>query len=270
LSPDGRYIAYSALATDPGKGTGRYAVSLAVPDQHIYILSTDGSGRETELVKGANINEYPVWMPDSSRILFVSNRSGGGFGLWSVGVKDGQMTESPAPVRTSITGRVQLVGMTAKGSLYYIPPRAEGSGTDVFVARIDPSTGKAFDPVVRPIDNFSGRNLSPAWSPDERFIAFMRQRPVENTFNNPEAFEVVVYDCEKGTEKEYPGITYIDGSTPPIWFHDGKGLLVRRNYDGGQMFRIDMESGEYRSIEATSHSAFPSGWRKALLAPDNP
>jgi len=269
LSPDGRYIAYSALAADPGKVTNRYATSPEVADQHIYILAADGSGREKELVKGANINENPVWMPDSSRILFVSNRSGSGFGLWSVGVKDGEMTESPAPVRTSITGRVRLVGMTAKGSLYYMPPRTEGAGTDVFFARIDPSTGRVADPLIRPLDNFSGWNRSPSWSPDGRYIAFMRRRPGENILNSQDAFALVVYDSEKGTEKEYPGMTYLDGVTAPIWFHDGKSLLVRRNYDGGQLFQVNLDTAEFRSVEANVHSLFPAGWRKAVLSPDN-
>jgi len=257
VSPDGQYIAYSALAEDPGKPpTPSYLRAPGAPPdpQHIYILRADGSQPETELVKGANINENPVWTPDGKRILFVSNRSGS-FALWSAGIENGKAVDSPSLVRANITGRITPIGMTRAGSFYYIPEGANGAGTDIFLAELDPSNGKVRGPIVRPVENLVDWNRSPAWSPDRKFIAFKRRRPGNDP--NPDAFDLVVHDLDAGVDRTFTD-SRLDGG-PPVWFHDGKSVLTWRNYDVRPLSRVDIQTGALRSVEAMAHATLPTG-----------
>jgi Tol biopolymer transport system component len=269
ISPDGRYVAYSAFAVDPGRRIPRYPPLSPEPDQHIYVLPADGLGQETLVVKGANVNESPLWTPDGTRLVFVSNRSGTGFGLWSVGVKDGKITDSPAPVQTTVAGRIRPISITDKGALYFVPEQQNGTGFDIFLAQIDASTLRATGPLVRLVDNFAERNRAPSWSPNGKAVAFMRQRVENFNPNDPNAFALFVYNTETGIEKEYRGTTYLDPAMPPVWSHDGKSLLVRRRYDGGQLNRVDPESGEFKSVTAMLHSRLPTGWQSVALSPDD-
>ena len=70
LSPDGKFIAYSAKAAQGSPGS------------YIYIISADGA-TETIATKTAGINEAPIWAPDGSQLLFISDRSGSS-SLWSL------------------------------------------------------------------------------------------------------------------------------------------------------------------------------------------
>jgi Tol biopolymer transport system component len=274
VSPDGRYVAYSALAVDPGKPDPsepalRYPQQTPEPlDQHIYVIPADASGPETELVKGANINEAPVWTPDGTRILFVSNRSAIGFRLFSLGVKDGKAMSSPSLVNTSVSERIVPIGMTDKGSFYYLSPRSGGAGTDVFSAQIDSNTGRVRGPVVRPIDNFEDWNSSPSLSPDGTSIAFMRRRPESTNAFGQDSIDLVVYNELERKERTHR-YTWLDPSTPPVWSHDGKSVLVRRRYDGGLLLRVNVDTGETRQIESEAHALLPSGWQRAVLSPDD-
>ncbi len=58
ISPDGRYVAYAALAVPPQSNSRR----LESTDRHIYVIASDGSS-ESEVVGGTSINEAPVWTP---------------------------------------------------------------------------------------------------------------------------------------------------------------------------------------------------------------
>ncbi|HSP66800.1 MAG TPA: hypothetical protein VLN48_03665, partial [Bryobacteraceae bacterium] len=120
LSPDGRYIAYSAPCR---KDT---------PETCIYVLSADGT-TQTELVRG-DMNRGPVWTPDGSHILFNSNRSGS-FGLWSVPVRDGKRAGVPSLLRPE-TGSTGSIGISHSGRYYY---SYQAGLSQVFVAEMDPA-----------------------------------------------------------------------------------------------------------------------------------
>ncbi len=80
LSPDGRFIAYSALAQNPSKPPPAAPEST---NQRLYVLAADGSGETEVTTTSTAIDESPMWTPDGSTLLFESNRTGT-WDLWAL------------------------------------------------------------------------------------------------------------------------------------------------------------------------------------------
>ncbi len=66
ISPDGKAVAFTVTSIDLTQNTK--------PEQ-IYVVPVDG-GPARQVTTQGNKNERPRWMPDSKRLLFVSDRSG--------------------------------------------------------------------------------------------------------------------------------------------------------------------------------------------------
>ena len=233
LSPDGRFIAYSALENQDSENS------------HIYLLAADGSS-EKELVGGSGVNEAPVWTPDGSGILFLSDRSGT-FDLWKVAVGGPQSNSAPSRLRAGV-GKIHPIGMTRSGSLFYVSHR----GTEnVFLADLDAGTKKVGAPLVRLSDNFAGSNRGPAWSPDGKFIAFKRR-----TSGNRPGYGLVIRSIETGQERIYASGRLVGVPARPLWSRDGKSLLLamadrqeRISYQ-----RLDRNSGDFAEVLAPDAS----------------
>ena len=74
MSPDGRYIAYSAQQE---KGSKRH---------DIFIVAGDGSYDE-RIVSDRYDDTQPIWTPDGKGICFISDRMMGTKDLWSIPLK---------------------------------------------------------------------------------------------------------------------------------------------------------------------------------------
>ena len=226
LSPDGLYIAYSAFAlTD-------------VKVRNIYVISADGSGPETVLVKGPNRNEAPIWTPDGKQILFGSDRSSP-FGLWSIAVQDGRATGVPALVRQETQWIVPL-GMSRSGTYYYLQFRNRFE--EVFLADLGRNGVRPPRPST-PTESSLG--MRPAWSPDGKLVAFGRQRP------NSTVWDVVVRSDDTGEEKVYSRAGFAAGYQT-IWFHDSKGFLAWVGEGQGNnrsLYRVDVASKEWKFLQ---------------------
>jgi len=228
LSPNGRWIAYSALERQDSENS------------HIYLLAADGSS-EKELIGGSGVNEAPVWTPDGSGILFLSDRSGT-FDLWKVAI--GWV---PSKV-TADVGKIHPIGLTRSGSLFYVSHR----GTEnVFLADLESDARKVGAPLVRLSDNFAGSNRGPAWSPDGKFIAFKRR-----TSGNRPGYDLVIRSIETGQERIYASSRLVGVPARPLWSRDSKSLLLamadrqeRISYQ-----RLDRNSGEFTEVLAPDTS----------------
>ncbi len=197
VSPDGRFIAYSAIPPDV------FLPARRGPSQeHLYVIPALG-GPEEAVVANASLNRTAVWSPDGSKLLYMSNVSGT-WDLWTVAVGDGRATAAPALVRKSI-GDSFALGVTPSGRLHYYQGHA-----GIMQSLIVP----VGSPAAVPVDLIGSK---PTWSPDGASVALVRRRP-------PDANEIdiVVKNVASGAERVYSH----DGMLgfPMLWFRDG-GLL---------------------------------------------
>ncbi len=227
FSPDGRYIVYSSPPKEDS------------PNRDVFVLALDGS-REIPLIQDPADDYALDWSPDGSRILFASDRTGS-FDLWSISVRDGKPQGSPELVRKDI-GPVKSIGFTAKGSLYYGVPN---STNDVYIAKLDPETGRLLSPPKPAPQRFSGSNDWPAWSPDGRYLAYISRRgPIQYPLwqNVSDAQVIVIYSVETGQERELS--PKVNRYIRLRWSPDGRALATRSGSKGRGLYRIDARTGE--------------------------
>lgn len=236
VSPDGRYIVYSALSTNPKTATA----SPDSTDQHIYILAADGSSPEMELIKTAGINDRPVWTPDGTHILFTSDRSGS-VGLWSIAVQNGKGAGSASLVMAG-TGTIFPLGITRTGSYRY--SLRENTIEQVSILEIG-SGANAQGRAARISESFVG--VRPTWSPDGKSVAFKRHHP-----GSTDAYDLVFHSLETGDERTYLTSLGTTGNGQVAWFHDGSSMMtgIRRADGSGAFYRIDLKSGEFKELPA--------------------
>jgi Tol biopolymer transport system component len=158
LSPDGKYIAGSYLPREDSA------------NKDIFLLSVE-RGRETKLVEHPADDVLIGWSPDGRQVLFTSDRTGS-IGIWTVHVSDGKAMGTPEFVRGNM-GNIQPLGMTRDGKLYY---GISTGSSDVFVASIDPATGKVLAPPAKAIRKYETFNSTPDWSPDGQFLVCRSSR----------------------------------------------------------------------------------------------
>jgi Tol biopolymer transport system component len=229
VSPDGRFIAYSALAVSPSSQSG----PINPTDQNIYILASDGSVQNT-VVQGTNINHSPQWTPDGTRLLFLSNRRGNGFDLWSVVVQSGRAASEPPSLLRELSGTTNAIGMTRQGSFYYMNTQTESD--DIFAVDLNPSTAKVLSPPTRVPLNLVGSNRGPSWSPDGNFLAFKRRHSGTST-----SYDLVIQSLKTKQEQTITtGFTM--GGRAVQWFHHSNEVL----HPGG--WRINLETKEVKQI----------------------
>lgn len=238
FSPDGRYIAYAVLATNPKQPAPTAADS---PDMHIYVLAADGS--ETEVVKTAGANRIPVWTPDGAHIVFTSNLSGK-TDLWSVTVRDGKADGSPSLVMKDV-GNIRPAGMTRSGAFYF---RKTTEGVEqASVVELAPGG------MSRVVESFVG--INPTWSPDGKSVAFKRH---STKFND--AFDVVVRS--PAVEERVFTNTGINNANPPRWLHKKTGFLTIAD-DAWQF--VDLQNGTFTQVAQRG----PLRSAVAALAPED-
>jgi Tol biopolymer transport system component len=229
--PDGRYIVYSFPPREDS------------PNRDVFVLPVDGS-RETPLIEHPADDYALDWSPDGGKILFASDRTGS-YGVWSISVRDGKPQGPPELVRKD-TGPIRSMGFTEEGSLYY----SVQSGTnDVYIAKLDPETGRLLAPPKPATHRFSGSNDWPAWSRDGRYLAYVSRRgprgdpPWQNVSDSQ---VVVIRSVETGQEREL---------SPKLnryfrlgWSPDGRALATHASSKGRGLYRIDARTGELTAL----------------------
>ena len=223
FSPDGRYIVYDF----PQKENS--------PERDISLLSTDGS-REITLVKHPADDFVLGWAPDGKNILFASDRTGTLSALL-IAVADGKPQGAPELIKPDI-GRFSTMGFTRDGSFYY---HFGGEFIrDVYFAKLDPETGETLVPPKRAIKSFEGYNMTPDYSPDGKYLAYIRR------FQRSDV--LCIHSLETGQEREfYPKLKQI---VRPRWSPDCSSILVTGKDFNNRwgIYQIDTQTGDVTSI----------------------
>ena len=214
LSPDGRFIAYH-------DADDRDAPS------DLFLLATDGS-REVRIEHPAG-DSGPHFAPDGSGVVFFSNR-GGARNLWFLPVTDGRPAGDPRIVWADIGPYGRALAFTENGSVYY---SFASTDWEIYTADLDLSEGHVGEPTL--LERRNGEmNNAPAFSPDGRFLAHLRDR----------GRRLVLRELDGGTEREFPSLAYL--LAPAIdWCPDGSAAIVTGylNEATATAFRVDLRRG---------------------------
>jgi len=224
-SPDDRFV----VAEYPvEEDSGRY---------DLFLVATGGGGT-TPLVDHPANDRLLGWLPQTDYVLFLSDRSGD-WDLWGIRVGDDGVPDEPVALKRGV-GNIESLGFTDDGSLVfylYIIRQA------AFLAPFNAATGQIDMAAGEPL---LGSVARPAWSPDGRYLALVRQ---ETGPGGPGWLEssVVLRDLATGVERALaPQLDPI----VPHWFPDGSSILVaasereRPATTGRRLYRIDVGTGE--------------------------
>jgi len=230
FSPDGRYIVYDLPPKEASSA------------RDIFLLSADGS-REIPLVQHPADDFAPVWMPDGTGVVFVSDRAGSP-GLWMVKVSDGKPEAAPQLVKADV-GQMWPMGFARNGSLYY---GLHTATEDIYLASLDSDRRKLAGEPIQLAKRFAGSNYSPDWSPDGRFLAYASARgpvPEEVYAEMSYAGTPTIVIRSLDTEQERDLTPKLRSFTKLYWAPDGRSFIVRGQDLRGVwgIFRVDAQSG---------------------------
>ena len=232
LSPDGRYVAY---------------------DLHgdIFLMAVHGT-HEAALVEHPANDFNPIWTPDGNRILFTSDRTGT-FGTWVLSVMDGNPQGVPELLRADM-GKTWPVRFARGDSYFY---GVETTMQDVYIAELDPETGKVTAPPSQASRRLVGANRWPEWSHDGKLLAF-----ASNLSPGAQGLTALsILSLETGKQEELsPRMTFISRLR---WSPDGRSILAsgRDERGRGGLYRIDAQTGDVSPVLQSGGRRFP--WESA-------
>jgi Tol biopolymer transport system component len=227
LSPDGAWLAYDEpSATDGVK-------------RDIAVLDTR-TGVEHTVVQHPADDLFPVWTPLGESLVFASSRTGS-LGLWMVDVNQGSAAGEPRLLKDDI-GRMWPLGFSSAGTFFFT---ARSGYVDVFTATVDTAAGTAIS-APRPVSRrMVGSNISPAWSPDGRQLAYVSEL---REGGDRQSRALVVRDWRSDDEHLLmPDMRFFIG---PRWSHDGRRVLVKGADGSGRwgLHTIDLADGAANAV----------------------
>jgi len=236
FSPGNQYITYA------------HQQESGSENNDIFLLELNGTRKGRIVTDPANdIN--PLWTPDGSGIIFISDRLGTK-DIWSIQLNNGVPAGEAEIVKTNLGERTYLMGVTNDESVYYSNLSAR---EDVFITKLDFMSGEILSEPQKISSTSVERNNKPVWSPDGRYIAYCEWTGRQNNSLGYQ-YGFVIYDSETGNSHDLVTDLYGSGGNywlQPQWSPDGKSLLIhgRTGKDKLQgFFLVDINTGERTSV----------------------
>ena len=226
FSPNGYYFVYD------------FPPEEYSPDFDIFLMSTNG-GHEISLVEHPTNDKVLGWAPDGKNILFASNRTGI-FNTFVIQVADGKPLGTPKLIMKGIGGKMNPKGFTQKGSFYYSILQG---GSDVYIAKLDPETGKILTSPKKVIKHFEGSNYTPYYSPNGKYLAYLSIRNRQGIIG--------IHNFETGEDREFSLSKYnITRARGFRWSQDCSSILAmgRDNKVRFGIFRINVQTGNVTPV----------------------
>ncbi len=218
FSPDGSFVAYSSAGD-------------------IFTVASDG--KKTRVVEHPAADTSPLWSPDGSQIVFLSNRTGPP-SLWMIPVTGGAPSGEASQV-TAVPERFMPLSISRSGALFYI---SGDPGSDVYTAELD-ANGNALTPAMA-TSLLVNSTRGGVWSPDGQALAYLVPSPLGT----------VIRIRSGMTGQDRPVRTEIPISGGVKWFPDGQSLLVPSRKAGVAnsllgFYRVNISSGSAELLHAT-------------------
>lgn len=234
ISPDGNWMVF---AWD-GPGTVNY---------DIFIKNLETS-ELVQLTSGGAIDTDPIWSPDGSHIAFYRN--------------DGEnITVQSVNIETGFTNRVananqipDLSAMTWSPDSKYIVFSDRVSREQPFSLFIlDYETG-IVEKLTSPDMGLVG-DLTPRFSGDNRYVAFLRGRTPSELFGDlvPAIGDIMILDLETDSLRQ---VTHIDTEISGLDWESGTNTILFSSIANNFIFRInklDVEEEEFVILHETNH-----------------
>jgi Tol biopolymer transport system component len=240
FSSDGRFLVYDFPPREDS------------PQRDIYVVATDGSA-ENVLVRHTANDIVMGWAPDGKHVLFASDRTGN-MSVWLVPVANGKPAGEPLLVRRDAEfASVNPLGFTQNGAFLYA---ASLSAIDMYVASIDPVSGKSAGDPTRMVDHLVGANRAADWTRDGTAVVYVSERQ-GGAFRNPGS--LIIRSLATGAERMVPA--QLGSLTSPRWSPDGRFIVGNGRDKNGRpgIFRVDPQSGEATMLVDGPSRQF-AGW----------
>ena len=211
LSPDGRWVAYTALPPDlPNPEEGSSA------EAEVWLLPSAGGERQL-LAQGADVRLAPIWSPDSGALMFQSiDRQRNSYTLFSVNLAD---KVSSLLLSMEDVASMFPLAFAPTGDSFYIAQVGEG-GTDIFAVSVADASRR----VIATVD---GAARDWQLSPDGERVTFVSQ-------TGEGEWELWVLDLEDGSQfrLEAEGLPTDRELFSPVW-RAGQELITLGTAPGG-------------------------------------
>jgi Tol biopolymer transport system component len=169
-------------------------------------------------------------------------------------VANGKPAGEPVLVRRDAEfASVNPLGFTQNGAFLYA---ASLSAIDMYVASIDPVSGKSAGDPTRMVDHLVGANRAADWTRDGTAVVYVSERQ-GGAFRNPGT--LIIRSLATGAERMVPA--QLGSLTSPRWSPDGRFIVGNGRDKNGRpgIFRVDPQSGEATMLVDGPSRQF-AGW----------
>jgi hypothetical protein len=234
VSPDGRWVAFNAVQTEP---------------REFGVWLVDAVSGAIQRLSKDTVRSFVAWSPDSRRIAYGVGDYQKDYRLTSIAVETGKATETgllgTGPAWSPDGRWIAYTGNVVQGGSWWGGLPMDGSilatnlETKQTIVLSDPPENRTNEQTQE--WEISGSFL-PVWSPDGRSIAYVHSHQALNESAGTQTSENEIWiAAADGSSRQ----KVWDQRGPFAWAPDGKSLFVK---DEQGLTRVAVDSGERRRI----------------------